>query len=1131
MPTVDDFLAREIASRQQVRSFRPPGLMIEPGGDVAPVRPLSAGEIDSTIHDFADTAMHNLGLIPRVAMRGLTLATEPLARADTLTRATVATLGGKIPVGEYGQWFKDSLSGKRHITGDEFNRLMLSSDTYQMLQHTNLIPGWTKKIVNPDPYLGNIEEDMPVVSAASLFGLGAEMVISPFAIGFLPASVMSRMSEGVKAMKYFGAPARFSEHINNSLVAAASKISRDTPLGALMLQLRPVQRALVNHAELLDSLGADEKATRKASGFWKETLGKLWEDHPILANRGSANRVLDYLATGERQLAAATATEATSLAKVGQTAKAGLTLSDAELAAAHAIVEDVLVPLHSRLKYMGYHVVKPGELLKPIAADVTTKARTAGGEIAQAAVAKMKDIPKIPTEVGWFDPRVEMLKPFIIAGRHANKVATSLGKRTLEADLHVHLPWAELSSFKYTDLAEKQKDLHEALNNIIGAAEKKLIFEARDPISVVTQTGRTVAPITESRTVPSASASAFTPAKTATVVRDFTKVEKWHNSGTLSKFGPGDYWGKDKWNPLLKSMNAAEGHYWISKVMDITGHARGRLSIVMNQTGEAMWANLAKWAGEQSGGDALAAKSRYNRVFDYFYKKTSKVADPAIGYNWPQFTKVHHITSTILNNVMVATLAGNLRASLQNASGLVNAVSKHDFPTMVKGLYRMADFSEEGKAFRAVRGGINYGAEFQNIVKDEVWQQTGKRNFEAVVMWPFMTTENLVRGVASNIGIAREMERLGITSARDLVAPFAKGAEHVDLNKVILSGAREAVDMNFAYGVAGKSSLMMSAPARIGMALQSYFPNEVEFLAKTWSRDGGAFIRYMAFSGWLIDMADKIAGVNAESWIGWGFLPPNNLGSSPVLETWKNNIKMVMSMANDDKVGVDDAVNSIRGNVREIFRTFGDPNDQESFQVAFASAGMAGLAPVPVIGVGRTFKAINEFRTGRRWTGGDGVTWAPVTKGEAVKSWFFITHKEAEDKRIAAMEMSMKRQVYGELDRRVQKFVRVLDSKDRSGDAVREAGRELGATIRLTLPQSGMVKPLAPAYFRLGDETNFWPHPEMIQSRIAGRMSHLSVSKDVRAMSESGWLSDIIWAEYVNRGMRELDHGNVPGVK
>ena len=136
------------------------------------------------------------------------------------------------------------------------------------------------------------------------------------------------------------------------------------------------------------------------------------------------------------------------------------------------------------------------------------------------------------------------------------------------------------------------------------------------------------------------------------------------------------------------------------------------------------------------------------------------------------------------------------------------------------------------------------------------------------------------------------------------------------------------------------------------------------------------------------------------------------------------------------------AMNSMRSSIREVFKLFGDPDAGIAIQGAMQNAAIAGLIALPVVGVGRTFKMLNEFKTGIRETQ-TGRAWRHVTPDEAFKSWFFTTHQQMEDKRFKLMRKQAQVQVSSVLNRRIKAYMKAAAGSD--GTELLAAAMELGA--------------------------------------------------------------------------------------
>lgn len=1051
--TLQEALQAHLEDARLIRESPAP-LPVEPGGHVDPPQPMTQVDLDTESERFMGKVVEGVGLAAKGTLGALTFATEPIDRADSLFRGTILTALGRVPVGDYPQFFRDAVNGRRKVSGNAFWEIALGQALAKQLDEIPIIPGWTRKVVAPLPDLaGYSVRTEPVVSVGRVMGLGAEFFVSPFAaLSAIPRNFFKATALGRLAAKAQLDP-------STSLLTfplrkmAAMATSSSTPWGAFLLQGRDPPDALAKFPAIVDSMIDAGLRLEDAADKWGRELVDIAGKH--VAKKG-------VFGIGARP--------GLSTVELGQVMDhiffSPQRLNRGQQALVDELMDKVFRPIKARAREMGYDRIRqPG---------VKSPAQRAGPGIEFEVIRG----PVRGTIGEVWDPEKDLLRKFVPTPYNYRYPPNPVGTKNVDERLGVHVHWkrrGEALPYAPNDLTSLQKNPFHAVEMWLAQYERKMILEEK--------------------------------------VRN-TATGRLEDTGLLSKYAPRaknghltDNQGLNV-NPGLADFNDAEWRYYINKLHDFTGNRAGKLEITINNVMERFFGTI----------DAkMESTAQKSRIFKYFYDK-SKQLDPR---GFPAQNTVSAVASSMTAGTIIATLGLNLASAIKNTSQLINTASKEGIPATIRGLYKMADYwSAEGKALRELRKSANFRSEFRKVLYDDAWVKAGKRGVDGFLMWPFSTTEMWMRGITFNISAGRDLEKLGIRTVSDLA-----GLDKRVLSAVVRSGRREAIDTNFLYGIAGRSHFMMSPVARVGFALQSYSWKQAEFLARTWKRDGGAFLRLVGLNGWAIDMADKMAGINAESWLGWGFLPPNTLGRGPAVEALTNLISLNYAAADGNEGEFAKRADALRGNVREIFRTFGDPDDTAALQAGLGAAALAGFLPVPMVGVARSFKTWNEFMTGVR-ASDSGRTWQRVGKGEAVKSWFFTSHRSAEDRRYQAMEASVRRQVDSTLDKRVKKFLSALRGRD--GDEVVAAAKELSAPVGLALPVSGFgLARMLPSGFRVGDERSFWPHPEMIERRMQLRQKQLAVSRDVLEMLDSGWASEVLWSEYANRGLAELSRGAI----
>jgi len=951
---------------------------------------------------------------------------------------------------------------------------------WETLANIPLLPGWTKEISTPTVQLGRTTKEVPVLSVGAFAAGAVEFIIDPFvAAAVIPRGFFTTTKLGRLAAKAQLDPAT-SVLTFPLRKAAAAVTSRMLPgFGPFLFHLRdPISAGLPGI--VTDAMQFGGKALETAGDRWGRIMIGLVKKHR--PRKG----FLRQIGIGRREGLdeAALARVATKLFENPR-----LKVLPAEQALVDDMLQDVILPLHKEMQGMGYDRIR---------AQGIVRGRTAGPTDVFAASRQAGRTPKAGEVSIIWDPERDLLSKFHITPKGFQLRPSAIGEPPFSARMRTEVNWkvpGRKMPYEFRDLHTSNKDPFHALEMWVEQVQRQLILEER--------------------------------------VR--ARGGGWALRGLVNRFRPSD----PNRNEVLKRLKLTKGadaaavremagdentwKYFVNKMHDFTGHRAGKFELAVSNT------MIAFVNGINSNIESAARK---NRILRYVLKKTRGRTDAG---GLPQMPKIETIAGVMTANTMIATLGFNLASAIKNTSQLVNTAAVKGLPATFKGMYKMADYwSEEGKTLRQLRKAANFNNTYRRLINEEAFVKFGRRTFDDIAMGPFNAVEMHMRGIAFNVAVGEEMKRRGIRKLKDLddlLTPqgFRNASQRV--RELMELGIREAHDTNFIYGIAGRSHFMMSPIARVAFALQSFSWKQAEFVSRAWRRDGSALLRLIGMNGWLIEMGDRFAGINAENWLGWGFLPPSQLGRGPAIEALTNLTRAMMAVGEDDDRSFERFTNSLRGNIREIFRSFGDPEDVVGIQAAIGAAALAGLRPLPVVGIGKTFKVINEFRTGIRESRG-GKTWQSVTPDEVLKSWFFQTHRQAEDKRFREMDRRLKTQVNSVLARRTKAYMRAMSGTD--GNEVLAAAKELALPVGIKVPITGVgvfgTGVLRAAGFRLGDDKSFWPHPEMVKQRLDNLALRRTVSKDVTDMIDAGWALEVYLSQYANRAYAELDRGAILGL-
>lgn len=1029
--------------------------------------------------EYMQKMLHAAGLVPKALAHGFSFATKSIERIDDFTQITVATLYGRIPITKYPKYVSDVMHGRKTVTGSEWMRLMIGYEVWNNIKDSSFIPGWTKKVVVPDAFLGAMTVTKPRVTLEAAANLGVELIVSPFALGgllpknFFTATRVGKLLAGpqvAKGIKLGFDPASSVATFPLRKLASAA-FSPSGPFGALLMHARGPQDVFTGELRSRTIEAGDAlHAAAEEIGTAVRDIAKAHKQG-IFRNRGGLSKpelagVWKHLFIADQKL----------------DARQGQVLND--------LMDRVIVPWYNKLKDSGHHVVK---------------------------------VPGVPGRHRWsplpgartrFQPYLrEMLgsiHSFRLLGAPRSAPSAFMQTRTMLPFKRGPLPYDPAR------LLDLQMDPFHAVEQWASSAARKAVLERNERLRIVRPNGSLK--------------RIWSPRGLLNLYRAGKGGERWEGASAAYRARIASHI-----DPLVRDAASEvlalgpNGYAYLQgKFRDFSGHRAGSIEIMLDNVMDRFFANLDPSLG-------AFGPARINRVRRYLLER----AGGRLGVlGQPRQTRISAIAGLMTQNIVVSTLGLNLASAIRNTSQLVNTAASEGIPATIRGIYRLAlahsrldgkpgsivgKLGGRSEILAQVRADLRLRSAMSRLTYDDVWSLglAGRNKFTDWVLTPFNAVENVMRGIASNVAAEQWLTRAGVKTLADYNQLSGAGRQ------ALLRFAREgAIDTNFLYGVAGRSHLMMSPPARVGFALQSYSWHEAEFIARVWQRDGSAPIRLWAMQGWLIDMMDRVAGVNAENWLGWGFLPPSGqFGQSPIIEAWSGLLGFQQAAAEARYDDMDREVNRMRGGVREIFRLIGlDPNDHVGTQAILGGLTSAGLLPIPVVAIGKSARAVYAFQTGAIESG-SGRSWIPITRADAIKSAFFTLHVQAEDQRLRAMDRVTRGKVDRELGHRVSKLMSALEGRE--GTSVMEAAAALYTYIPVNLPLSG-VHPGTWGF--LGDESGFWPHPEMLERRLQEAVLRKALAGPVREMLDSGWVFEVLWNPYIQAALQAIERGAIRGM-
>ena len=1055
-----------------------------------PLNPL-APNADGTPAPSPTSALADAGLSPTPPSEGtlekliaiarytgvpqaLGMAAEGLTRADTAWRTGILTARGQIPVEEFPQHFKDALDGKLNMSNREFNELWLSKELLKETDKISVIPRWSTIVNNPlAAFPHTVEEgEKPLLSATSLLNVGADFWASPFALlSLTPKGALKPISK-LPIWSPFRTIAKGADSI---LFNTATKFPN--PIASLLIHGREVTRALERHPNVILDLERDRDLLAKGVLEAAPKLqSALFHDQKVFGLTFRSLR--KYTQLEERNVAKRMFPALQSLP--GVTAPTVLTPREQSLM--NELMSQVFTPRMQRGQAMGF-----------------VDKRWNPQHMLDAVIPSFVDVKSIPADImqSWSWRTLGILdlpiKKGFAAGQKAAKATTEFAKK--------------IERVTGQRLTDENIDLATMLKDITYAMERKLVWNARSQaVSVGTR-------------------------KVATGLLDqfgnptYTLVpmqrKRWVAEGSLLKYKPRPTTDPARQNPHVRDWSLSERDYMKSFINEIQGKARGRTALLLGEMSRRFTTQLKEGVER-------------NRVTRYFWQEakigkldvSAKQFFPRQGsYDFPEFSKPQYATKFFVHNVVRSALWGNLGAAIKNTSQLLNLATVEGLPATLKGMYKMSQPGYRRLAREEV------GMEFRRLWTEEsVMQHLGNRA-DNIFMAPFNATENFARGTAFLTYFDDWIKTVG---RRHGIGSIEQAKASPYWNEAVRHAVRGSHETNFIYGVLGRPASVLGSPfLRPVTTLLTYGPKQTEFLRRAFINDGSAVLRGIGLHGWAIDFANKHAGIAAESWLGWGFIPPTRTVEGIPLAT-SPQIGFLLALSEGFGAHGEGRDTDAKAHFRRAAGSMGqildtapqlkawisgqqDPQellsatfDNTALKVALGGAQALGWMPFPVVAIARTMRTAIQFKSGIT-PSGSGETWVPITKADALKSQLFQTTDQRARFELGKLEAKARGRVDRELDARVAHFLKLAYSAGTSGDDILEAAGELAKPIRIS---HGLVKQ-PPA--------TFVPYPEMVERRLKNQVENRTNNRDLLEMDRAGWLQDVYWSQYLTLLMRSWE--------
>src|SRR3990172_9141474 len=979
--------------------------------------------------------------------QALGLAAEGLARVDTAFRQGILVAGGAVPIEEFPSKFARALDGDFEMSNREFMELYLSKELMANMAGIEVVPHWAKVAMNALPWVANVDKREKPLVSI------ANVLDFSADIWATPFALMAgtpKAAGTALAKLPIWSPLRsVTRGVDSLFFNTASRLPN--PIASLLIHTREPLRALERHPEATAALQDARDLLTKNIVAQAPTLHNIFfEDQKAL---GVVARSMRKYTQVEERVAFSKLFGEKNFAHLGLPAATARTD-----ALADELMSKVFTPLMQRGQAMGY-VAKgwhPGEYL-------------------EAVLPSFVDLKSIPQDImqSWSWKTLGVLRSYVLSKKAQPGKAATIGK---------------------LGLTENNIDLVTASRDFVYAMERKLVWNARHRSTTTTP-----------RTIKTGVIDEFGNPVTKTIL---ATRSTWVSDGPLLKYKPRPTTIPTRQNPNVRDWSLSERNYMKNFINEIQGHARGRETLIIGEMSRRFFTSLKEGAER-------------NRVLKYPWAGIKRVLPAQGSYDFPEFSKPQYASRFFTHNVVRSVLWGNLGSAIKNTSQLLNTATVEGLPATLKGMFKMANGEYRALAGREVSN------EFKRLLSDETCQQLLGARLDNVMMGPFNFVENFARGTAFNVYLDDFMKQARIPSLSALKA----STKYEEAVRYAVRGSHET---NFVYGVLGRPASFLGSPMlRPVTTLLSYGPKQAEFYRRAFINDGSAVIRAIGLHGWAIDFANKQLGIAPESWLGWGFIPPSrSLEGLPLAASPQVNFALAIAeglgaIASGHENEASAHFRRASGSVGQILDTapqlkaaisgqmapeeiLAQSFDNEALGVILGGAQALGWMPLPTVAIAKTMRSAVMFKTGVT-PSQSGATWVPITRHDAVKSYFLQTTIQRSRAQLDNMTLKARARVDRELDARVGRYVSIVNKPGAEGDDILEAAAQLTAPIRIS---HGLVRE-PPA--------TFLPYPEQIETRITTQIANRSTNRDLLEMEEAGWLQDVYWAQYLNLLLRDLE--------